>query len=342
MNLLKNRGRHIALAVVILLVAATGTMAQDAAQSNGAVAEVNGEPITRQEFDQTMMQIQQQAMRMGQEVGEAQLAMMRADVLEKLVANELLYQESRKQGIEIAEETVDKIHGEMIDQKFKTREQYEQQLDKAGLSDRYVRRGIRRGMAVEKLIKERYTPKVEVTDEEIRAFYEKNKDKFKAPEQVEARHILIKVDDSEDKAARAEARKRIEEVQNKLEGGGDFAALAKEYSDCPSASKGGNLGSFDRNRMVKPFEEAAFSLKTGERSDIVETRFGYHIIEVTGRRDEGVVAFEDVKDRIADYLQNQEISQLLKEEVAQLKQKADIKTHIDVAENQGAPATPAE
>ncbi len=98
--------------------------------------------------------------------------------------------------------------------------------------------------------------------------------------QVKASHILIKVDAKTDEAKKTEARKKIEEVQQKLKDGGDFAALAKEYSEGPSNVKGGDLGYFGRGQMAKPFEDAAFALTPNEVSDVVETRFGYHLIKV--------------------------------------------------------------
>ena len=110
--------------------------------------------------------------------------------------------------------------------------------------------------------------------------------RIKKPEQVKASHILVKVDAGADEAKKAEARKKIQEIQQKVKAGGDFEALATENSDCPSKAKGGDLGFFERGQMVKPFEEAAFALKPGEVSGIVETQFGYHIIKVQEKKDE--------------------------------------------------------
>ncbi|MBT5108943.1 MAG: parvulin peptidyl-prolyl isomerase [Rhodospirillaceae bacterium] len=104
-------------------------------------------------------------------------------------------------------------------------------------------------------------------------------------DQVEASHILIMHAGSERSSAtrtQEEALTLIGEIKTELDGGGDFAALAKTHSDCPSSNDGGSLGSFGRGAMVPEFEAAAFSLETGANSDVVETAFGYHLIQRTG------------------------------------------------------------
>lgn len=102
---------------------------------------------------------------------------------------------------------------------------------------------------------------------------------------VRASHILLMYAGSERSSAtrsKDEAKTQIAEIKSQLAGGADFADLAKTHSDCPSGAKGGDLGSFGRGQMVKPFEETAFGLEVGATSDVVETPFGYHIIQRTG------------------------------------------------------------
>ena len=93
-----------------------------------------------------------------------------------------------------------------------------------------------------------------------------------------------------------------------LAGGSDFAALAKDNSTCPSSQQGGDLGYFGKGQMVPAFEQAALSLKKGEMSDVVETRFGYHIIKLMDKKAAETIAYKDAKPRIEDYLKNQKIS----------------------------------
>lgn len=140
---------------------------------------------------------------------------------------------------------------------------------------------------------------VEVTDEEIQNYYQQNQIFFAVPEKRRARHILFKVKagaSAEDKAAK---RQRAEEVLEQAKAGDDFAGLATIYSEDSSASKGGDLGFFGRGQMVKPFEDAVFAMQPGEISDIVETKFGYHIIKLEEIKPASFKPLEEVRSSIA-------------------------------------------
>jgi peptidyl-prolyl cis-trans isomerase D len=154
-----------------------------------------------------------------------------------------------------------------------------------------------------------YSPKDFVTlaapsDDAVKAYYDAHvEDRFTTPEQVHARHILIKLAPGADEKARAEARKKAEDVLAEVKAGSDFAALAKKESQDPgSASKGGDLGLFARGRMVPPFEAAAFALEPGGVSDIVETPFGFHIIKVDEKVPGGQKPLEEVRGEIVKTL----------------------------------------
>jgi peptidyl-prolyl cis-trans isomerase D len=125
-----------------------------------------------------------------------------------------------------------------------------------------------------------FAAKVTVAEEDIRDYYESNPEKFKNPKTVHARHILIKVDQNAKPEEVESARQRAEDVLEMAKEGRDFAALARQYSEGPTKTKGGDLGTFRREAMVKPFADKAFSMAAAEISDPVRTRFGWHIIKV--------------------------------------------------------------
>ena len=160
---------------------------------------------------------------------------------------------------------------------------------------------------IQQLIKKEVDQKVEISDKESKTFYDTNPQLFQQPERVKASHILIKVDEGAPDEKKNEARKKIKEIQQKAQQGEDFAELAKNYSEGPSAPRGGDLGFFGRGQMVKPFEEAAFGLEANETSDIVETRFGYHLIKVFEKEPAKQVAYAEVKDRIDKHLKDQKL-----------------------------------
>jgi peptidyl-prolyl cis-trans isomerase D len=127
---------------------------------------------------------------------------------------------------------------------------------------------------------EDFAAKVTVTEEDIKDYYESNREKFKNPKTVQARHILIKVAQNAKPEEVESAHQRAEDVLKLAREGQDFAALARQYSEGPTKTKGGDLGTFRREAMVKPFADKAFSMKAGDISDPVRTRFGWHIIKV--------------------------------------------------------------
>jgi len=141
-----------------------------------------------------------------------------------------------------------------------------------------------------------------VTNEEIETYYNDNRAQFTTPEQVRASHILFKTGEGKDEAAQ---RKLAEEVLAKVNAGGDFAALAKEYSEDTSAAQGGDLNFFNRETMVKEFSDAAFALQPGQVSDIVQSQFGFHIIKVTERRPGGLQPLAEVRAQIENQLKMQ-------------------------------------
>jgi len=137
-------------------------------------------------------------------------------------------------------------------------------------------------------------------DAEIKKYYDDHKDSYTHGLQAKASHILIKV--SKDGKNDAEAKKKIEDIKKELDGGADFATLAKKYSEGPSKSKGGDLGYFGKGRMVKEFDAKVFSMKVGEISSPVKTSFGYHLIKLVDLKKAGVDSYDSVKLQIAEKL----------------------------------------
>lgn len=157
---------------------------------------------------------------------------------------------------------------------------------------------------------EDHTAEVAVSEDQVKEFYEKNIDRFKVPQKVEASHILIKVDEDADEAAVETARKEADKIYELAVKDKDFAGLAKKFSQGPSKSSGGYLGVFEKQNMVKPFGDKAFSMKTGEVSEPVRTIFGWHIIKLMAKFDASVKPIDQVKDTISSELMAQELQNL--------------------------------
>ncbi len=151
--------------------------------------------------------------------------------------------------------------------------------------------------------------KIEVSESDIQSQYDQNitQGRYSVEEQRRASHILISVKKDASSTDKGVAKAKVENLLGQLrKTPGDFAKLAKEYSqDTGSAARGGDLDYFGKNMMVKPFEEAAYKLKQGEISNVVESDFGYHIIELTGIKPSSIKALAEVKNEIATELKKQ-------------------------------------
>ena len=156
----------------------------------------------------------------------------------------------------------------------------------------------------------------EVKDEDIKKFYEENKDAFKQAESADASHILV---EEEDKAR---------EIYEKIKNGGDFEELAREFSTCPSKEKGGDLGTFTRGQMVKEFEDAAFENEVGTITEPVKTQFGYHIIKINKKNPARELSFDEVKDKIVEQVRRQKEQEIYNKKITELKDKYEVKMNI--------------
>ena len=209
-----------------------------------------------------------------------------AATLDTLISDEIIELEAEKQNIQVTDKEIEK-ELELLYAQYGGKEILTEQLKASGSSIDVVKEDVVQYLETRKLVE----PTIKITDEEISAYFEQNKDSFAQQEQVEASHILV-----EDKAT-------ADKVLKKLNDGEDFAKLAKEYSkDASNAENGGSLGYFGKGQMVPEFEEAAFKLKVNEISAPVKTEYGYHIIKVTGKKEEKAAKLADHKAAIKESL----------------------------------------
>jgi peptidyl-prolyl cis-trans isomerase C len=249
-------------------------------------------------------------------------------VLDQLVGNRLLIEEANASGIKATDEEVNK---QLADLKARmTPEKFQEELKKEGLTEADLVKQTRETIMVQKLVDTKVVNDVKVTDQEVKAFYDQNPDKLKRPERIHVRHILIAVAKDASAADKQKARAKADDLLAKIKAGGDFAKLAAESSDDPGSKQhGGELPMFSKGQMVPPFETAAFALKQpNDLSPVVESQYGFHIIQLIEHQDAGVVPFAEVKDRIAGFLKQQQQRDKFLDHVKALKAKGKIETFI--------------
>ena len=224
-----------------------------------------------------------------------------AQIMPQLVEIEIAKAYAEEQGITVSEQDVnqevetlkDQVAQQAQGQDIGREEAFDQALQQAGITEEQLRQQIREQLPIQK-VQERVAGGAGPSQEEVEQFYEQNKAaQFTTPETRCTRHILFNKDQKE----------KAEEVKKQLENGGDFAALAKKYSQDPgSAEQGGDLGCIGRGETVPNFEEAVFNAEQGEIVGPVETEFGYHVIEVTDIQEEATQPLSEVEAQIRDQL----------------------------------------
>lgn len=322
MSKISRKAAIIAVSLIVVLAGAGAASYFLFVKDKGIAVEVNGVKITETELQKEISKTKSQYEAQGTTIQPEQMASIRASVLDNLIIREILKQKSESYAVNDKE--VDNQIAS-VRNRYDSEDAYKKALSEQGYDADSFRTAVIEDIKIRELIKEKVPQTATVGDEEIQKFYDDNPSYFTQPEKIQASHILVKVDKSATDEEKAKARKKIERIAEDLKNGADFAEEAKKESEGPSAPKGGDLGEFSKGQMVAPFEEAAFALKVGEVSGIVETQFGYHIIKVFKKTPESHVALEDVKASIQSYLLQNKNQSLLNDYLDSLKSNAKIR-----------------
>ena len=231
-------------------------------------------------------------------------------VLNQLISAELLYQAAQKFEIKDIDSQIDAKIAQGK-KRFSTEQEFEKAIKALDINPAEMREYTRRDLLISNFIQQTIVSKIVVSEDESKKFYDQNLDKFKQEETVKASHILIGVDAKASDADKKKAKEKADKLRKEIADGADFATVAKGNSTCPSSQQGGDLGFFGKGQMVPAFEKAAFAIKKGDVSEVVETQFGYHIIKVTDKKSAETVAFKDAKPRIDDYLKGQKVNEAI-------------------------------
>ncbi len=280
---------------------------QSAADPAEVIITVNEQKVTRGDYNRETEEVTRMMKRRG--VPEAQFEKMiqsfKPQIVDGLVTRALINQACADKKIAVSdEELAAKIAA--FEKNLPKNLTLDGVLKQSGLTREMFENDMREQLKLEKLLQIG-----QATEEQVIAYYEENKTRFfEKPEMTHARHILISVKPTDTDEQKKEKRARAEQLLKQLrEEKADFAKLAEENSDCPSKAMGGDLGEFRRGQMVKEFEEAAFSMQTNEISGVVETQFGYHIIQTLGHSEPKNLELDEVRDRIVEALKGRAIQE---------------------------------
>jgi peptidyl-prolyl cis-trans isomerase C len=330
---------QIASTLVIALIAAhLPAVAQEAATPAGnvnpAVLEVNGEKVYAAEISMTMQNIAAQVG--GKENVEDEQALVQA-ATQRVVEQTLLAQEARRTNVQPNELRLAQMT-QAVEQQAGGRESLESNLATFGMDHDGFVSFLRDLELTRSLIEKQISPTIQVSDEETRAFYDENQELFQAPEQVHVRHILFNAPLTADTDTAAATRAKAEDARKRAVAGEDFAELARELSEGPRASEGGDLGFIAQGQIAPQFANAAFALEIGGISPVVRTNFGFHVIKAEEKRPARTLTYDEVAEQVRGLLIQQKTGQAVGELVKTLGDKAEIVNLVDPEAN--APAQP--
>lgn len=265
--------KKVNIAIVAFLLLGIGVILGAVFSKDEIIAKVEGEPITKNDLYEVL----------AKQYGSSTISY--------LIDNKIVELEAEKEKITLSDKEIEEEMQSYIESNG-GEEAFNAALEQSGITKEDIKRDIINYLKIVKLLE----PKIEITDEEMKTYFEENKESFNEEEQVEASHILV--------ADEATAK----EVKEKLNAGEDFAKLAKKYStDTSNAGKGGELGFISKGEMVEEFENAAFSMNIGDISDPVKTDYGYHIIKVTDKKEAKEAVYKDHKEEIKETLFDQAV-----------------------------------
>jgi parvulin-like peptidyl-prolyl isomerase len=243
-------------------------------------------------------------------------------VLEEMIKEKLI--EKRAAAVKVTDDEVTETFKKFT-ANLGPEEEVKKQIEATGQTLASIRENIRASLQQDHWLDAEVDKAGGVSDKDAETFYQKNTDKFLSPPKVRASHILLRVEADAKPEVVVEKQKAAQAIADRVKKGEDFAKLAQELSEDPSAKQNsGDLDFFDKEQMVPEFSEAAFGMKKGDISDPVRSQFGYHVIKVTDRHDAETVPLEKVKPRLLTYLKGQKVEALKQE----IRAKADVKVTL--------------
>jgi parvulin-like peptidyl-prolyl isomerase len=292
--------------------------------TSGPIATVNGVDITAEAFLRelnTRMNILQQ--RFPPEQLEQMQPRIREQILDQMIARQLLLQEAKRLNMTITDDELASYRAE-LEAALPPGVNLSAVLTQRGISEEQFIRDFNDDILVRKLIEQTTISATEVADAEVELFYQENQAQFKQPELATARHLLVAVKNGQDREA---AREKASQLRERLLAGEDFAELVRAESDDPGSKESGGLYTFPRGQMVPEFEHASFTQEIGAIGDLVETHFGFHIIKVEKREEAREIPLAEVRSNVVSYLRSRKATAAAQEYINSLRQKSDVVIH---------------
>lgn len=291
------------------------------------VAKVNGENIAKDAILTSLKASIKKYKAKGMPMSPDQEKIAAKKLIDNQINRHLLLAHATKQGIKISPASIEKRFNR-IKKGFSSDAQFNKKLEAEGLSIANYKKELEGELKIEAILKKELGQGINVSDAKIKSYYEKNQHRYSSPEQRRASIMLVKVKKGASPEQENQAKEMLEEVLEEIREGKDFGKLAKLHSQDTLASRGGDLGFFEKKKMLKAFSDQAFSLELGKVSGIFRTRHGFHILKLTDIKPAVSQSLEEVKEEIRDLLIGMEIKKHTPDYLTKIKKEAKIKTYF--------------
>ena len=303
---------------------------QNAANNTPAeelVAKVNGEGITKSSFDTAVERNMARYKGKGQKLPPGIEQRIKESVLRRLIDDAVIRAKATELSVTVSEQDVEQKFTEHK-QRFRTESAFQDYLKRSNNTIEIMKSDLKRNM-LRDMVVEKLSGAIDVPDAEVQKYFDDNKDRFVEKEQIKASRILVRLANGSNAGEKNAALKKAKSIlADAKKPGADFEELAKTHSGAPDARRGGLLGWLTRGRMPKEFDDAAFALKPGQLSNVIETRMGYEIIFVAERKEERERSFEEVRDNIKNSLFARKRNQKRRDVLKELKSTAKVEQLI--------------
>jgi len=285
------------------------------------VARVNDQIITKSDYDRALKEMDAEAAQSGETM--QQKAAAHKDLLRNLIDQQLWLSKGKELNITGETELVKRLNEIRKQYNMASLEDLEKAAKEQGVSYEDFKANIRNQIITQLVMRQEVGEHLQMTPGEVERYYEQHKQEYTQPESVRLSEILISAD-SDDAAKVAAAKAKADDIESRLHAGGDFAQLARSFSDGPTASSGGDLGQFRRNALAKVLEDATFSLKPGQYTDPILTRQGYVILKVVQHTDAGPAPYKDVQEQVEESLYMSRMEPAIRTYLNQMRDEAAI------------------
>jgi len=307
----------------------SGTAAAAAEMVDRIVAVVNGDIIVLSELRQISRNyLDRMSDQFKVAGGDEQLREAERRILDQLIDEKLVNQEADRLAITFSEREVDMAVKDMQNRNKLNDAQFAAALAEEGLTMPKYREQLKSQMKKVRVIDQEIKSRIQVSKEEVDAYYEKHADDFNAEPEVRIQQIrlIIPPESSAGEVSRIQAQ--AESILAKIKGGEDFTSLVGLYSQDPTAQAGGDMGTFKRGELLPAIDEYAFSMKPGEVSPVIRTEGGFHIVKVLARREPAALSEEERRAEVKDVIFSEKAEEDFKVWIAKLRKKAYIEVHL--------------